>query len=99
LRTRPTIAAHSVQVAHSELGEHVSMQTLPMLYPQLVEQAGRAGGMVAAMVDAEVNRQALMIAYLNDFRVMMWVAIIVLPLVFLVRPMRAHGETPPAVME
>jgi DHA2 family multidrug resistance protein len=53
--------------------------------------------MVAAMVDAEVNRQALMIAYLNDFRLMMWVAVLVLPLVILFRPGRSAGDLPPVI--
>ncbi len=92
-------AAYSLQVAHSEIGAHVTEQTMPVLYPPLVDQLGHAGGMAAAMVDAEVNRQALMIAYLNDFRLMMWVAICVLPLIFLFRPGKTHGDTPPVVME
>ena len=92
-------AARSLQVAHSEIGEHVTQQTMPMLDPQLTEPLGRAGGMAAAMVDAEVNRQALMIAYINDFRLMMWVAVIVLPLLFLFRPGKSPSGAPPVVME
>ena len=55
--------------------------------------------MVAAMVDAEVNRQALMIAYINDFRLMMWVAVLILPLVFLFRPSASRGDIPPPLLE
>jgi DHA2 family multidrug resistance protein len=93
------VAAHSVQVAHAEIGEHVTMQRMPMLDPQLVGQTGRVGGMAAAMVDAEVNRQALMIAYINDFRLMMWIAVLILPLVVIIRPVRARGEAPTPIME
>ena len=93
------LAAHSVQVVHSELGEHITMQSMPMLDPRLVEQAGHVGGMAAALVDAEVNRQALMIAYINDFRLTMWIGMIVLPLVLIIRPVRARGEVPTPVME
>jgi DHA2 family multidrug resistance protein len=93
------MAAHSVQVAHAEIGEHVTAQSMPMLDPRLVEQAGHAGGMAAALVDAEVNRQALMIAYINDFRLMMWVAILILPLVVIIRPVRARGAAPTPIME
>jgi len=38
------------------------------------------------MVDAEVNRQAMMIAYANDFWIMMWSALIALPVVLLLTP-------------
>jgi DHA2 family multidrug resistance protein len=93
-------AAHSVQVAHAELGEHVTRQTMPMLDPPMVDVLGRTGGMAAAMVDAEVNRQALMIAYINDFWLMMWVSVIMLPLLFLFRPGKGLGANrPPPVME
>jgi DHA2 family multidrug resistance protein len=92
-------AAYSVQVAHSELGEHVTQQTMPMLDPRLMQSLGHAGGMATAMIDAEVNRQALMIAYINDFRLMMWVGILVMPLLLLFRPGKNLGDAPPPVME
>ena len=37
------------------------------------------------MIDAEVNRQAAMIAYVNDFYLMMWMTLAVVPFVFLMR--------------
>ena len=55
--------ARNYQVSHAELGAHVTNQSLPMLDERLLHAMGRTGGTVAAMVDAEVNRQALMIAY------------------------------------
>lgn len=35
------------------------------------------------MLDGEITRQAIGIAYINDFRLMMWVALAMIPLVFL----------------
>jgi DHA2 family multidrug resistance protein len=52
-----------------------------------------------AMLDAEINRQALMIAYLDDFWLMMWVTVLVCPLVLLMRPVRRAAETPNLAME
>ena len=44
----------------------------------------------ASGLNAEVNRQALTIAYLNDFRLMMYLTILALPLLLLLRaPKRA----------
>jgi DHA2 family multidrug resistance protein len=37
------------------------------------------------MVDAEVNRQAAMIAYLDNFYLMMWMTILTVPLVGFMR--------------
>ena len=39
-----------------------------------------------AAINAEVTRQAAMLAYLQDFRLMMWVTLAAVPLVFLLRP-------------
>ncbi|HLT64311.1 MAG TPA: EmrB/QacA family drug resistance transporter, partial [Pseudohongiella sp.] len=57
-------------------------------------------GMVLGMLDAEVNRQAATLAYINDFRLMMWIVLAVAPLVLLLKraaPQQQAGNTPPAV--
>ena len=51
------------------------------------------------MVDAEVNRQALMIAYLDDFWLMMWVCVAALPFVFLLHNSRRKATVEDVVME
>jgi DHA2 family multidrug resistance protein len=38
-----------------------------------------------AVWDAEINRQAALIGYLNDFRVMMICSLVLIPLLFLMR--------------
>ena len=40
------------------------------------------------MLDAEINRQALMIAYLDDFHLMMIISLLALPLILLLRKPR-----------
>ena len=39
----------------------------------------------AVAIDAEINRQAAMIGYVNDFWLMMWMAIAAAPFAFLMR--------------
>jgi len=39
-------------------------------------------------IDAEVMRQASTLAYLQDFRLMMWITLSALPLILLLRPVR-----------
>jgi DHA2 family multidrug resistance protein len=92
--------AHNVQMIHAEVGTHVTAMSMPMLDGRLVEQLGHAGGMVAAMVDAEVNRQALMIAYIDNYWLMMWGAAAAMPFVLMLRPRKAAKEEPaPAAAE
>ena len=48
------------------------------------------------MVDAEVNRQAAMIAYIDDFYLMMWMSFLTVPLVFFMRRADVTTRIPPS---
>ena len=51
-----------------------------------------------AALNAEVTRQASVVAYANDFKLMMVVALVALPLIFLLKRAKAQpGET--AILE
>jgi DHA2 family multidrug resistance protein len=79
-----TLLARNIQTSHSDLVSHITSQSLPFDL-RLTQALGDAGNTVMAMVDAEVNRQAVMIAYLDDFKVLMRACIVVVPLVLLLR--------------
>jgi DHA2 family multidrug resistance protein len=49
-------------------------------------------GAVLQMLDAEVSRQAATIAYVNDFRLMMWIVLAAAPLVLLLRKEKPAPE-------
>ena len=53
----------------------------------------------AAMLDAEINRQALMIAYLDDFHLMMLITLAAAPLVLLLKKAKRGGAGQHAAME
>jgi DHA2 family multidrug resistance protein len=66
----------------------------------LLQSFGIPGGAALAMIDAEVTRQAVFIAYLDDFKVMMIVTFAALPMLLLMRRARRPGEAPAhAVMD
>ena len=80
-----TLLARNLQRNHEELAGYVTPQASAMFDLSTLDrfqQYGRAG---LAVVDAEVNRQAAMIAYLNDFYLMMWLSLAAVPLVLLMR--------------
>jgi drug resistance transporter, EmrB/QacA subfamily len=79
------LLAHNLQVNHAELGERITTIRMPLLDSGYIEQFGFRGEMFARMIDLEVNRQAMMIAYVNDYWVMMWSAIVAFPLLFILR--------------
>ena len=69
--------------AHAELSTDINYanQTLQSLPPILNPLS--PGGL--EVLNGEVNRQAAMMAYVSDFRVMMWVTLLTMPLLLLVR--------------
>jgi DHA2 family multidrug resistance protein len=74
------------QVSHADLAQAVTQQTIPTLSPEVLQTIGGSAGPVAlAYINMEVTRQALFIAYLDDFKLMMIVTFAVLPLLLLMR--------------
>jgi DHA2 family multidrug resistance protein len=80
-----TLLARNMQISHADLAPHIDAQGLQTLDPNLLQILGANGEAVMAMANAEVTRQAAMIAYLDDFWIMAIVTAISVPLVFLLR--------------
>jgi DHA2 family multidrug resistance protein len=77
--------ARGVQTQHSYLAENITPYVTSMgleQLPQVFQSEAIAGLM---LLDMEINRQASTIAYLNDFKLMMWVVLAMLPMVLLLR--------------
>jgi DHA2 family multidrug resistance protein len=90
------LLARNLQVSHADLAAEVTPASMPPLDPAMLSLLGSGGHALLAMIDAEINRQAAMIAYINDFYLMMIVTVAALPLVLLMkkpppRPGRAPG--------
>ena len=94
------VLTRNVQINHAELGAAMTPfnQNLAAAMPSAV-----AGDPTALMkLDGLVNLQALMVSYVNDFKLMMIVTLCALPLVFLLRkpaPVQAVGGSPAAHMD
>ncbi|MEO6582667.1 MAG: DHA2 family efflux MFS transporter permease subunit [Sphingomicrobium sp.] len=84
------------QVAHADIASNVTAQSLPMLDPSLLERIAPGGPGALAIINLEVTRQAVFIAYLDDFKLMMIVTFAVLPLLLIMRKARG-GSGPPAM--
>jgi DHA2 family multidrug resistance protein len=94
-----TLLARNLQVSHSDLAAHVTPYTLPAADPSVLQRLGQFGDSAAAMIDMEINRQAMMIAYLDDFHAMMLLTLASLPLVLLLRKPKALAGGPPVVAD
>lgn len=92
------LLATNAQTSHGDLGANLSTVTMPFVEAGLAERMGLPSESILQFLDLEVNRQALMIAYLDDYWVMMWAALLVVPLVLLLRrPPRGAAAPPPPI--
>ena len=92
------LLARNLQTSHADMAAHVTPFSLPV-DPTIARQFGAVGDTALAMLDAEANRQALMIAYLDDFQLQFWGALAMLPLVLLLRKPRGPVDGTVAVGE
>jgi len=84
------------QVAHADIASAVTQQSIPTASPEILQTIGPAAGPGAiAILNMEVTRQALFIAYLDDFKLMMIVTFAVLPLLLLMKRGRRKGDEAP----
>lgn len=84
--------ARTVQISHNDIGANVTPETMPMLNAGLFEQLGIRGEAVMGMINMEVNRQSLMIAYIDIFWVMIWVTAVTVPMLFFTRKIVFDGS-------
>jgi DHA2 family multidrug resistance protein len=83
------LLARNIQISHQDLGMAVRQDTIQGL-DSITGIVGGASLPLLAVLDSEVNRQATMIAYLNDFKLMAIVITISIPLTFFLKPTRAY---------
>jgi DHA2 family multidrug resistance protein len=86
-----TLLTRNTQIMHATLGEHVNRYS-PLLRAQL--PAGTPSLRSLAGLNATVTEQAAMIAYNNDFKLMMLLALVAMPLVLLLRKGRGDKAAP-----
>jgi MFS transporter, DHA2 family, multidrug resistance protein len=78
--------------AHAELATDISAGNLALQsLPSALNPATAAG---LGMLNAEVTRQAAMMAYLDDFRFMLVLTVVSLPLLLLIRKARPAAKKP-----
>jgi DHA2 family multidrug resistance protein len=83
-----TVLGREVQVSHAALSESITPFRVALHSPDTpaLWSLGQQSGLAA--LNAEVSRQALTIAYINDFRFMMYLSLLALPLLLLLRTPR-----------
>ena len=91
-----TLLAQNTQIVHSQLVEHLRPDN-PLITGSLKAPYSLTDPSGIAALNAEATRQAAMVAYLDDFMLMMILVVIGLPLLlFLRRPRGAPASGPVA---
>lgn len=82
------LLARNIQTNHEVLAGHVTGVLSSVDY-SAVQALQAYGGAAMGMIDSEINRQAAMIGYLDDYYLMAWLSFLTLPLVLLMQRSRA----------
>jgi DHA2 family multidrug resistance protein len=94
-----TMLTQKTQTMHAYMTEHITTDTLnnPAYASSHIDVTSRSG---LAALDNMITQQATMIAYLNDFKLMMIITLAVIPLLLLLkRPTHKPDPQHAAVME
>jgi DHA2 family multidrug resistance protein len=79
------LLARNIQTSHEELGSNITAATGAIVDFSTIDRFQALGDTAMSLMDAEVNRQAAMIAYVDDFWLMMWITLAAAPLALLMR--------------
>jgi len=76
---------------HAHLTEYVTPFSNPLKMPDVASILNTATDQGRALIDAMITQQAAIIAYGNDFKLLMVLTLIAIPLVFLIRTSKKAG--------
>jgi DHA2 family multidrug resistance protein len=79
------IYAHNVQVNHSELAGALDTSMIEMAQEPLSRSIPEVSQTLLSLADHEINRQAAMIAFLNDIRLVLWLTLAFAPVILFIR--------------
>jgi DHA2 family multidrug resistance protein len=93
-----TLLSRNTQTSHSDLVGHVTPAMTSMIDLSSLERFQQYGQTALGLLELEVTRQAAMVAYVNDFWLMMWLSLAAVPMVLIMRKNTvpaARPEPPP----
>lgn len=88
------LLAANIQRGHEEIGARVTLDGLASVDLATIDRYQSAGQAALQVLDNEVNRQAAMVGYVDDFYLMMWLALAAVPLTLLLRRAQPPGAPP-----
>ncbi len=92
------LQSHNAEVAHADLAQHISPSD-PVLHAYLPQQFNLNSAAGLSALNGEVSRQAAMVAYIDDFKLLMLLSLLAMPLLFLLRAPPKNAVTPHVAVE
>ncbi|HSI16609.1 MAG TPA: DHA2 family efflux MFS transporter permease subunit [Sphingomonas sp.] len=86
------LLARNIQISHADLASHITDKSVPTLDLGALDRLGVLSDTVFAMADGMINKQAAMIAYIDDFYLMAWISVLAFPLVLLLKKPKGKVE-------
>jgi DHA2 family multidrug resistance protein len=86
------LLGRNLQAGHEELGSNITAASGNLVDVSTIDRFQALGDSAMVLIDAEVNRQAAMIAYVDDYWLMMWITLAAAPLTLLMRKNRAPAD-------
>jgi DHA2 family multidrug resistance protein len=79
-----TLFLRNVQTQHAQLTELVTWSSLNLPAEMPMNISGEAITSLLPSLDSELTKQAVVISYLNDFEMLKWLVIFIIPLILLI---------------
>ncbi len=76
-----TVLARNIQTSHADIAATITANRVAGIDLSGLDRFGDLGTAALRMLDGEVNRQAAMIAYLDDFKMMMFAMLCAIPII------------------
>ncbi len=86
------LLARNIQTSHADLASHITENSVPAVNLGQIDRFGVLSDAALGVVDGMVNQQAAMVAYVDDFYLMAWISIAVVPLVLLLKKPKGKVE-------
>ena len=87
-----TVLAQMNQVNHAELAERISLNSQPV---RDLLSVPSTPGLMKSILNSLVSQQSAMLAYLDDFQLMLWITLASIPIIFLLRRPKAQVKVDP----
>ena len=95
-----TILARNLQTSHADIAASITSFNVPAVDPaSTADLLGSIGSAAMYALDGEVNRQAQMISYLDNFYMLFWLMLCFVPLAWLLKRPRLPGRGRPLPSE